>query len=51
MKCRVQNSEVLYADEQVTSADKSDIDWLKKMSATNPRQRIRLCTHDGLGKH
>jgi cupin fold WbuC family metalloprotein len=48
MKYRVQNSEVLYSDDQATIADKSDIDWLKEMSENNPRQRIRLCAHDGV---
>jgi len=49
MKYRIQNSEVLHTDSQVTSTDSADINLLKQMSKRNPRHRIRLCAHDGVG--
>lgn len=42
---RVQNSEVLYSDEPIVTAAQSDIRHLIRLSADNPRKRVRLCAH------
>jgi cupin fold WbuC family metalloprotein len=40
-----QNAEVLYTNDFITVAAKSDVEELRLLSAFNPRKRIRLCTH------
>ena len=45
MKYKVVNQEVLYTVENITTINRDDIDKLKELAKTNPRKRIRLCTH------
>ncbi len=42
---RMQNSEVLYSDAPIVTAAQSDIQHLIRLSADNPRKRVRLCAH------
>jgi len=49
MKYKVINDEVFYTTEPITKIDKSDIDKLKILSRSNPRKRIRICTHPDIG--
>ncbi len=44
-KYRLLNSEVLYSRVAITATDRSDIDLFKKLSARNPKKRVRLCAH------
>jgi len=44
-KYRIQNPEVLYSKDGITTIDKAGIDLLKQLSARNPRKRARLCAH------
>ena len=46
---RIESAEVIYAGETVVTADAGAIDELKRAAAGNPRRRIRLCAHDGVG--
>ncbi len=45
MRTRMQNTEVLYADEPVVAVERADIELLKARAGGNPRRRARLCTH------
>jgi cupin fold WbuC family metalloprotein len=49
MKYKTINDEVLYTTENITKINKSDIDQLKILSRSNPRKRIRICTHPDIG--
>jgi len=49
MKYKTINDEVLYTTENITRINKSDIDQLKILSRSNPRKRIRICTHPDIG--
>jgi cupin fold WbuC family metalloprotein len=49
MKYKTINDEVLYTTENITQINKSDIDQLKILSRSNPRKRIRICTHPDIG--
>jgi cupin fold WbuC family metalloprotein len=42
---RAENPEVYYSDDAVVTADDATIAELKRIAATNPRLRSRLCTH------
>lgn len=44
-KYRSLNPEVLYSENAITTADRSDIDLFKQLSSHNQRKRIRLCAH------
>jgi cupin fold WbuC family metalloprotein len=46
-KYRITHPEVLYSEESITTANLSDIDYLKQLSSRNARKRIRLCAHGG----
>lgn len=48
MKIRKVNDEVLYADEPIVKVEQHDIEWMKELVKSNPRHRIRLCTHPGV---
>jgi len=48
-KYHQQNVEVLYTKDTSTTADQSDVEHFKKLSSSNPRKRIRLCTHPNQG--
>jgi cupin fold WbuC family metalloprotein len=45
-KYRFQNAEVIYSDLDIVTASRPDIEHLERLSAANPRNRIRLCTHN-----
>jgi len=45
MRIRIQNPEVIYADEPLITVDRAEIDVLKTRAAGNPRRRARLCAH------
>jgi cupin fold WbuC family metalloprotein len=45
IKTKEQNSEVLYATDHIIKVDGQDIALLKQRAFSNPRKRIRLCTH------
>jgi len=45
MRTRVQNPEVLYADETLIQVTRGDVQALKGLAAQNERRRVRLCTH------
>jgi cupin fold WbuC family metalloprotein len=45
MRTKKQNDEVLYSDEPIVKVEQADIQFLKRKSSGNERQRIRLCTH------
>ena len=45
MRTRIQNPEVLYAEEPLIAVDGAAIESLKARAADNPRRRARLCTH------
>jgi cupin fold WbuC family metalloprotein len=45
MRLKKTSEEVLYVDEPVVKFDLRDIDYLKKQSLLNPRQRLRFCAH------
>ncbi|QJQ03382.1 WbuC family cupin fold metalloprotein [Herbaspirillum rubrisubalbicans] len=45
---RFQNPEVIYSDMEVVTASRADILHLEQLSASNARQRVRLCAHDSL---
>ena len=45
IKTKRQNSEVLYASDQIIKVDEQDIVLLKQQASANQRKRIRLCTH------
>ena len=42
---QLQNGEVLYSKDVLTTAEQSDIDHFKQLSLHNPRKRVRLCAH------
>lgn len=42
---RVQNEEVLYANETNARLDKETIDALKSLALANKRRRVRICSH------
>lgn len=46
MKYRVQNPEVFYTEEIVTSVDRPAIEGLKRLAVQNPGRRVRICAHD-----
>ena len=48
MKYQAINDEVLYTTENITKINSADIDQLKVLSKTNPRKRIRICTHPNI---
>jgi cupin fold WbuC family metalloprotein len=43
---RKESDEVLYPAEEVVLIDNTDLTEFKRMALINPRQRIRLCTHN-----
>ena len=45
MRLKKTSEEVLYVDEPVVKFDLRDIDYLKKQSHLNSRQRLRFCAH------
>lgn len=45
MRLRKLNDEVLVAEEPIVRVSGADIATLKQQALTNPRQRIRICTH------
>ena len=45
MRTRVQNEEVLYADEPLIVVERADIETLKARADANRRRRARVCTH------
>ena len=44
-KYLVQNPEVLYSKDGITTVDRSGIELFKQLSSRNPRGRVRLCAH------
>ena len=48
MKYQAINDEVLYTTENITKINSADIDQLKVLSRSNPRKRIRICTHPNI---
>lgn len=44
-KYLVQNAEVLYTREGITTLDRNGIEQFKQLSSANPRKRVRLCAH------
>lgn len=48
MEYRRINEEVLYPKERFVSLNAGEIDFLKKEALKNPRQRIRICTHQSI---
>jgi cupin fold WbuC family metalloprotein len=42
------NNEVFYTCEPITRVTGRDIEFLKKKAATNPRKRVRLCSHPNI---
>ena len=49
MRLRKLNDEVLVADEPIVRVSGADMAALKQQALTNPRQRIRICTHPDTG--
>jgi cupin fold WbuC family metalloprotein len=49
LRAREESPEVLYPLEPVVHLRREGIEILTKAAATNPRERIRLCTHSGVG--
>lgn len=49
MRLRKLNDEVLVAEEPIVRVSGADIAALKQQALTNPRQRIRICTHPDTG--
>jgi cupin fold WbuC family metalloprotein len=45
MKFFKKNDEVLIADGNLSCLSLEDIDYIKKIAKSNPRQRVRICTH------
>jgi cupin fold WbuC family metalloprotein len=41
----VQNREVLYSNKDIATVSKMELDYLKQLAASNPRKRVRLCSH------
>jgi len=52
LNVRTVNDEVAYATDDIARVTKSDVDALVQKALSNPRQRMRVCTHrtpeDGL---
>jgi cupin fold WbuC family metalloprotein len=46
IKSKKESDEVLYVDQESILLKESDLDELKKLALLNPRQRIRLCSHE-----
>ena len=49
MAYREFNDEVLYSEDTFVKVSVKDLVYLKKEAMKNPRQRIRLCTHQDVG--
>jgi len=45
LNVRIENSEVLYPEDELVLLKQMDMQELKKLAIMNPRQRIRICTH------
>ena len=48
MHTKVENPEVLYADDRIVTVDAAAIAEMKRGAAANDRRRIRLCAHRGV---
>ncbi len=48
MKYRKINDEVLYPNDRFVSLNGADLTFFKEEALKNPRQRIRLCAHQGM---
>ena len=46
IKSRKESDEVLYVDQGSVLLETMDLDEFKRLALINPRQRIRLCTHE-----
>ena len=51
IKYRKESNEVFYVDQKPIILGNSDLDKLKQLALLNPRQRIRLCTHESINDH
>jgi cupin fold WbuC family metalloprotein len=45
LRLRRESEEVLYVEGPLATLADEDIAWLKKLAASNSRQRIRICSH------
>ena len=43
------NEEVLYAADEIVQVNRQDISELVAMAVKNPRKRVRICSHRGVG--
>lgn len=48
MRVKEFNPEVFFATDQIVKVGSEDLEFLKLKAKTNPRGRVRLCTHRGL---
>ena len=49
MNWKKQNDEVLYSKKKgLLCIGKKDVDYLKKISSSNPRDRARFCAHSSI---
>jgi cupin fold WbuC family metalloprotein len=46
---KTESAEVLYAEDPIVTVDAAAIEALKRGAMANPRRRIRLCAHRGVG--
>ncbi len=46
-KLREINPEIFYTENEISEIGQREIEFLKKKSLQNPRQKIRICTHKG----
>jgi cupin fold WbuC family metalloprotein len=48
-KYLIQDTEVLYPKDAITTTNRADIQHLQELASCNPRKRIRLCAHANAG--